>query len=340
MKLITFTVPCYNSAEYMCHCIDLLLTAGNEAEILIIDDGSKDETGTIADRYAAEHPDIVRVIHQENGGHGEGVNQGIRNARGMYFKVVDSDDWLDPDALARVLSKIRGFVNEGKKIDMFVSNYVYEHPDGPGHVMKYSNVFPTEKLCTWDDITPFRVSQYLMMHSVIFRTEVVRDSGIELPKHTFYVDNLFVYAPLPKCKTIYYMDEDLYRYFIGRADQSVQDENMVKRIDQQYLVTMLVVDFFDMPAIENQSKALARVLYHHISLLITITSVFLYMANTPEKIEMARKMWAEIKKKDIKLYRRMRRRSLSSLTTLPGKPGRKCVIGCYKIAKKVFKFND
>ncbi len=101
MKLITFTVPCYNSAAYMSHCVETLLPAGEEAEIILVDDGSKDDTGRIADEFAEKYPDIVRVIHQENGGHGEGVNQGIRNARGVYFKVVDSDDWLDTDALAR-----------------------------------------------------------------------------------------------------------------------------------------------------------------------------------------------------------------------------------------------
>ena len=107
MKLITFTVPCYNSAAYMDHCIETLLTAGEDAEIILVDDGSKDDTGKIADAYAEKYPTIVRVIHQENGGHGEGVNQGIRNATGMYFKVVDSDDWLDDDALAKVMDVLR-----------------------------------------------------------------------------------------------------------------------------------------------------------------------------------------------------------------------------------------
>ena len=106
MKLITFTVPCYNSAAYMDHCIETLLTAGEDAEIILVDDGSKDDTGKIADAYAEKYPTIVRVIHQENGGHGEGVNQGIRNATGVYFKVVDSDDWLDTDALQQVLAEL------------------------------------------------------------------------------------------------------------------------------------------------------------------------------------------------------------------------------------------
>ena len=146
MKLITFTIPCYNSAAYMRKCIENLLKAGDEAEILIINDGSTDDTGKIADEYAAKHPDIVRAIHQENGGHGEGVNQGLRNATGIYFKVVDSDDWLDPEALSVLMAKIRNAVKLGKPVDMFVANYVYEHPEGPGHVMKYDNVFKKNKI--------------------------------------------------------------------------------------------------------------------------------------------------------------------------------------------------
>ena len=105
-KLITFAVPCYNSAAYMRHCIETLLSAGEQAEIILVDDGSvKDETPAICDEYAAQYPTIVKAIHQENGGHGEGVNQGIRNATGLYYKVVDSDDWLDTDEGRRCIEK-------------------------------------------------------------------------------------------------------------------------------------------------------------------------------------------------------------------------------------------
>ena len=95
MRDITFTVPCFNSEDYMEHCIDTLLTADERAEIIIVDDGSTDRTGEIADNYARNYPEIVRVVHQENGGHGSGVNAGLALATGKYFKVVDSDDWLD-----------------------------------------------------------------------------------------------------------------------------------------------------------------------------------------------------------------------------------------------------
>ena len=86
-KLITFAVPCYNSAAYMDHCVQTLLEGGDDIEIILVDDGStKDDTPAICDRYQELYHNIVRAIHQPNGGHGEGVNQGIRNARGFYYK--------------------------------------------------------------------------------------------------------------------------------------------------------------------------------------------------------------------------------------------------------------
>ena len=98
MKLLTFAIPSYNSQDYMEHCILSLLPGGDDVEILIVDDGSKDRTAEIADEYERKYPGIVRAIHQENGGHGEAVNAGIRNATGLFFKVVDSDDWVDYEA--------------------------------------------------------------------------------------------------------------------------------------------------------------------------------------------------------------------------------------------------
>ena len=146
MKLITFTVPCYNSAAYMDRCIKTLLPAGEDAEIILVDDGSKDETGAIADAWAEKYPDIIRVIHQENGGHGEGVNQGIRNARGVYFKVVDSDDWLDTDALAKVMEKLRAFAAMETPVDLLLCNYVYEHTvDNTRHTVRYTGVLPVDR---------------------------------------------------------------------------------------------------------------------------------------------------------------------------------------------------
>ena len=107
MKLISFVVPCYNSQEYMRHCIDTLLPGGDQVEILIVNDGSSDNTAAIADEYEKKYPDICRAIHQENKGHGGAVNTGIKNATGIYLKVVDSDDWVNEYAMEKSLILLR-----------------------------------------------------------------------------------------------------------------------------------------------------------------------------------------------------------------------------------------
>lgn len=126
MKLLSIAVPCYNSQDYMRNCVDSLLEGGNLVEILIVDDGSKDDTAAIADEYAAKYPHIVKAIHQENGGHGEAVNTGIRNATGLYFKVVDSDDWVNKEAYLAILEKLREITGGPQTLDMMISNFVYE----------------------------------------------------------------------------------------------------------------------------------------------------------------------------------------------------------------------
>ena len=139
MKLLSVAIPCYNSEAYMRHCIESLLPGGEEVEILIVDDGStKDHTAEIADEYAKKYPGICKAIHQENGGHGEAVNAGLRSATGIYFKVVDSDDWVNEEAYMQVLDTLRTFVYGQQTLDMLISNFVYEKQGAKRKkVMKY-----------------------------------------------------------------------------------------------------------------------------------------------------------------------------------------------------------
>ncbi len=340
-KLITFAVPCYNSAAYMDHCIETLLCAGEDAEIILVDDGStKDDTPAKCDQWVEKHPDIIRAIHQENGGHGEGVNQGIRNARGLYYKVVDSDDWLDTDALAKVMAKLREFAAMPAPVDLLIANYVYEHvEDNTQKVMGYKNVFPTDQIITWDSIHRFRASQYLLMHSVIYRTQLLRDCRLELPRHTFYVDNIFVYQPLPYVKTMYYMNLDLYRYFIGRADQSVNESVMAGRIDQQVRVTRQMIDAHDIMALKAIQPKLGRYMFNYLSMMMSISSIFAVIADTPEALGLRTELWEYLRQKDAALYRRCRYRLTNVGTNIPGYQGRKLSVKLYRVAQKIYKFN-
>ncbi len=340
-KLITFAVPCYNSAAYMDHCVETLLAAGEDAEIILVDDGStRDDTPAKCDAWAEKHPGIIRAIHQENGGHGEGVNQGIRNARGLYYKVVDSDDWLDTAALGKVMAKLREFAAMPAPVDLLIANYVYEHvEDNTQKVMGYKNVFPTDQIIAWDSIRRFRTSQYLLMHSVIYRTQLLRDCALELPKHTFYVDNIFVYQPLPYVKTLYYMDLDLYRYFIGRADQSVNESVMAGRIDQQVRVTRHMIDAHDVLALKAMQPKLGRYMLNYLSMMMSISSIFAVIADTPEALGLRTQLWEYLRQKDPALYRRCRYKVTNVGTNIPGYQGRKLSVQLYRVAQKIYKFN-
>ena len=339
-KLITFAVPCYNSAAYMEHCVDTLLQGGDDIEIILVDDGStKDKTPAICDRYQEQYPDIVRAIHQENGGHGEGVNQGIRNARGIYYKVVDSDDWVDVPSLHKALDKLRQFVRDDRLVDMMVCNYVYEHvEDNTQRVMDYRNVFPRNKVFGWEQIGRFRPSQYLLMHSVIYRTQLLRDCDLELPKHTFYVDNIFVYQPLPYVKSMYYMDLDLYRYFIGRADQSVNESVMIGRVDQQLRVTKHMIDCQDLDALKGQ-KRLRTYMVHYLSVMMAVSDIFLLLDGSAEAHAKKAELWQYLKDHVTPGVYRAVRVNLGGLTDLHFPGGDKVVVATYRQLRKIFKFN-
>ncbi len=340
MKLITFTVPCYNSEGYMRRCIDSLLVCGEEAEIIIVNDGSTDGTGQVADEYSARYPDIVRVIHKENGGHGSGVNAGIQNAKGLYFKVVDSDDWLDKDCLFIVMEHLRKWAAMPHPTDLLICNYVYDHlNEGIQRSMGYQNVFPEDRVHTWNDIGWFKPSQYLLMHALIFRTQVLWDSGVKLPEHTFYVDNIFAYQPLPFVKSLCYLNLDLYHYFLGRDDQSVTEENFKKRIDQQIRVTKLVAEAADLRQVAQVYPKLARYMRQNISMMVSISSIYLLLINTEEALAKRKALWAYMKELDQRLYLQLRYIKFSGLTYLPGKMGRLVTVGGYRFARKIYKFN-
>ena len=337
MKLLTFAIPCYNSENYMEKCIESILPGGEDVEIIIVDDGSHDRTAEIADRYAAEYPEIVRAIHQPNGGHGEAVNTGIANATGLYFKVVDSDDWVDAGAYAKILGKLRELVQSEKNVDMLLANYVYEK-EGAKHkkVMRQTG-FPTDCIFSWRDVRHFYKGHYILMHSVIYQTQLLRDCGLKLPDHTFYVDNIYVYKPLPYVRSMYYMDVDFYRYFIGRDDQSVNEKVMISRIDQQIKVNKIMIDDVDLwkvPSIKCR-----KYMFNYLEIITVVSTVMLLRSGTKENLEKKRELWTYIKEKDIRLFHRLRRGILGGTMNLPGKGGRKISVAAYRLSQKVVGFN-
>lgn len=341
MKLLSIAIPCYNSSAYMRNCIDSLLPGGEDVEIIVVNDGSKDNTADIAEEYHQRFPSIVKVVNKENGGHGSAVNSGIEAATGLYYKVVDSDDWVNESAYMQILATLRELVQKGTPVDMFISNFVYEKEgEKRKRVMKYPHALPQNQIFTWKDVKHFKVGQYILMHSVIYRTQLLKDCGLKLPEHTFYVDNIFVFNPLPYVNTMYYMDVNFYRYYIGRADQSVNEQVMISRIDQQIRVNKLMVDYFvdEFPRIRANGKV-RRYMRNYLDIITTVSSVMLIRSGTEENLEKKKELWQYIKNKDTKLWKRLRYGLLGNVMNLPGKYGRRITVDAYKICQRIFHFN-
>lgn len=333
LKLISFAIPCYNSEEYMTHCIETILTGGDQVEIIIINDGSKDNTLKIAKEFEKKYPTIVKAVDKENGGHGSGVNKGLELATGLYYKVVDSDDWVNEKSLQKILKQIEEFQKKKQEVDVLIANYVYEK-EGTQKVVRYSNL-PENKIFTWKDTKKFKTGEYLLMHSVFYRTKFLKNTNIHLPEHTFYVDNIFVYYPLPKVKTMYYINTDFYRYFIGREDQSVNEKVMIGRIDQQLYVTNEMIHFGSPLKYQKENPKLCNYQLHYLAIMMTICTILLKIQNTQESKEKNKKIWNELKQFDQPLYKKLRYHSLAFFVCLP----RFIAVPGYKIAQKIYKFN-
>ena len=374
MKLLSIAVPCYNSEAYMENCIRSLLVGGDEVEILIVDDGSTDGTAEIADRLERKHPGIIRAIHQPNKGHGGAVNTGIANATGLYFKVVDSDDKVRASAYRSILDVLRRFSSpaagtdaadgaassegtstaassagstgeEGAEpaLDLLISNFVYNKEDQNRHtVMQYRKCLPVGRVFSWEEANRFPIGKYILMHSVIFRTQMLRESGLQLPEHTFYVDNIYVFNPLPYVHRMYYLDVNFYYYFIGREDQSVHEDVMIRRLDQQARVNRIMIDHFTDPACDEMigsRRALRQYMFNYLEIITTITSVLALRSGTPDHLQLRDDIWTYLHEKDLKLWKKMRRRPLGMAMNVNGSLPRRVVITLYQVAQRLFNFN-
>lgn len=335
MKILTIAIPCYNSEAYMRTCIESLLVDKDSIEIIVVNDGStKDHTAQIADDYAMRYPDTIKAIHKENGGHGSAVNAGFENASGKYFKVVDSDDKLDPHALIKVVEFLKTH-----DVDMLLTNFVYDKQGSRNKkIMDYRGTLPKNKIITWNTIKRFNVDQYIMMHAIIYKIDVLRECNLKLPLHTFYVDNIYAYVPLPYVKTMYYMDLTLYYYFIGRDDQSVNEKIMISRIDQQIKVNQIIFNEFDLT--KFQHKKLRSYMYHQLAIISAVSSILLIRDGSAENIKKYKDLWAYFKQTNYAMYKHLKFFTVAGRAlTMPGKLGRGTILKIYKMLQKHMGFN-
>ncbi|MBP5342815.1 glycosyltransferase family 2 protein [bacterium] len=336
MKLLTVLVPCYNSESLMRKCLDSVMIDDNRLDVLIIDDGSKDNTPIIADEYQEKYPNIVRVIHQENGGHGEGLNQGIKHGLGKYFKALDSDDFFSSD-LKLFLDTLERIDEEGG-VDLFITDYRYVNNGVQGKVISYKKQMPKDKVFGWDEVKKFKPQQFITIHSATFSMKVLRETNIELPKHISYEDNYYIHGNLQNVKRLYYMNIDLYQYTIGRAEQSTSKENIVKHYDQQVLVTTLMFKSYHLDD-ERFTKGQVKYMYHSLYMFFAITCVLAHTYKGGGAADELKKMWNEVIEYDEKLGKKLRYRTIIRTLNMPGKLGHIFGSFLYKIAHLFVRFN-
>ena len=221
---------------------------------------------------------------------------------------------------------------------MMISNFVYEK-EGAKHksATRYHNILPQGQLFGWEETRNFKIGKYILMHSVIYRTAMLKLSQLELPKHTFYVDNIYVYYPLPFVRKVYYLDVDFYRYYIGREDQSVNEKVMISRLDQQIFVTKTMIDMYQLKNVK--CKKLRNYMLNYLAIMMTVSSILCIRSKKAENLEKKKELWIYLKQKDFKTFMKIRYGILGQTMNIPGRSGRKISSLAYSVARRIIGFN-
>lgn len=308
-----------------------------DIEIIIVDDGSSDATADIGRSLEGQRESAIRLISQPNGGHGAAVTTGVREATGTYVKILDSDDHLDTAALTALLEAIRSFAADAQP-DVVITDYVYDnHTRHSTRRISYRGFVPAKRLVTWEQVKRPRTGRYFLMHALTYKRSVLIDSGLELPRHTFYVDNLYASVPLRHTRTLYYLPVPLYMYFIGREDQSVNEAVMITRLDQQLRVNRLMID--ELQTTDIHSRALARYLLHYLTMITSVSLTFCSLAGTPEARQKGHDLLVYLKDVNPRGYRAYRRSPMNMALSVRGPGSHRFIRTTYRVIRKRFGFN-
>ena len=247
MKILTIVVPVYNTEKYIKRCLDSLDNdkINSKIEVLIVSDGSKDNSIEIAKEYEKRLPNTFKIIEKENGGHGSTINKGLELATGKYFRVLDSDDWVDTKNFVTFIEKL-----EKQDADLVVTDYTKEFVyEGNSQKMIYTSLEPNKVY----DFNNFDLKllndEYFVMATSTYKTEVLLKSNLKLMEKTFYVDMQYNIVPISEVNNFVYFDLDIYRYFIGRKDQSVNTNSFVKNHLNHDKVVKYLINYYIEPNI-------------------------------------------------------------------------------------------
>ena len=248
MICLTIAVPAYNAADTLEKCLDSFLEAElrGRLEVIVVNDGSTDATEEIARGYQTQHPEVFRLICKENGGHGSAVNAGLAAAQGKYFRIVDSDDWVDPRGLEALLQAM-----EQADPDCFLDQRTEVHGrTGACALIPLPEDAPVSRVVPFEAITDAGYARCISMHTLTGRTSLLQERGIHLMEHTFYVDMQYVIGVAAFVRTAYLLPCGVYFYRLGCEGQSVSYLNYVKNYQQHDKVLKACADFCEARASE------------------------------------------------------------------------------------------
>lgn len=249
-KLLTVTIPTYNAEKYLKTCLDSLSVPEllDCLDVVIINDGSKDRSAEIAETYVNNHPDTFRLVNKENGGHGSGINRGIKEARGLYFKVLDADDWFDTDGLTELISFIR---DTEQKPDLISSQFLWvldngsEEPQTFERKAQFAAPFDGvqyKKVYNIDDVAE---KIYVKFHNLTVRTSLLRENSVTMDEHCYYEDTEYAMYPFAFAKTISFTEKPVYMYRIGVSGQSMSKEKLLRNVKNYDLVMESLLNFYE-----------------------------------------------------------------------------------------------
>lgn len=265
-KVLAIGIPSYNAAPYIDRCIETFAHPDlfDRIEVIIVNDGSKDNTKELAEAYKAKYPQMVKVINKENGGHGSAVNAALYATDAKYYKVVDVDDWVDTAALVKLVDKL-------EKVDVDIVDNSYNYVDMvsglstlvENHGVEYDKVYNLNEL----DVK----NLYFSIHSTTYKTALLKEHNIRLQEKTFYVDVEYQLLPFPYVNTVMFCKETVYKYMVGNVNQSVSVENFVKRYDDHNRVVLRILDFLQTAQLNQYQKdyvftIFEKVIYTHYAL--------------------------------------------------------------------------
>lgn len=241
MKLLTLVVPVYNTEKYLERCLDSVLTAETApiTEVVAVNDGSTDSSLEILKRYKESFGDSLVIIDKENGGHGSAVNAGVKAATGKYLRILDSDDWFDTENFISFLDSL----SECDE-DLIITPYRQVHTYSNEEVRFEYGFLESGATLSLSDVRFNTDTPIFALASSTYKVSLLRECGLELFEKTFYVDMQFNIYPIPYLETVKYLDLDIYRYFIGRPEQSMSEESLRRHLPDHLKVLRFLIDYY------------------------------------------------------------------------------------------------